>query len=413
MIRWITEYLGTAAWDEAKQSSGAYLLDVRELVDKEGNTAEAIKSKVDDGLLHLKESERVVVCCDYGMSRSAAIAAGILAKHEGISLEEAVRRVGASTGQLAIKVEVLSSVRRALGTKNYVKPNTQNKKQKILVTGASGFIGLSVVDQLRLRHEVVTATRSAIDLLRDAIPLDLLVKDHRVNMVLHLASPRIYTTNQSMGAALTMLKNVLDICVENNLRLVYLSGWEIYSGYKARELRANEELTPCPSSTYGQTKLLCENLIEHFRRHLGISCTILRSSPAYGPTGDRPKFIWNFLEKAFRNQEIVTHKYINGFPILDLIHVDDLCGAIVAAVDRPFEGAINIGTGIGTSTAEVAGKIVELVGSHSKVKHIELSGYAGNIIMDIERASTILGWSPKIELVKGLEGIAVVGRTKF
>jgi nucleoside-diphosphate-sugar epimerase len=338
------------------------------------------------------------------MSRSNAIAAGILAIHDAIGLEEAIRRVLLATGEKAIKIEVLSAVRRALG-EGEAGQRSETAKGRLLVTGASGFIGSAVINDLMRNYDVLTPAHQEIDLKVDTVLLDVLVKEKGIGTILHLANPRIYTTNESLGATLVMLKNVLDVCAENSLSLVYLSGWEIYSGYRGKELRADEALAPRPGGTYGQAKFLSEKLIEQYHTQYGLTHTLLRSSPVYGPGSDRPRFIWNFLQKALRNEVLAPHRYINGFPTLDLLHVDDLRKAICSALERRPGGAINLGTGVATSTTDVAKLIVELVGSKSKIQHLEVEGYASNIVMDIRRAGAVLGWHPAIELRQGLGGL--------
>lgn len=414
MIHWITDHLGTASWEGAAGYQGIRFVDVRDLVDKGGNPATVLKSKIDEGVQLLRQGAKVVVCCDYGISRSNAVATGILAEHEGLALEEAVRRVIAITGEPAIRIEVLAAVRKALGAEVPHGGKPGSSRRQILVTGGSGFIGSSSVEQLRTSYEVIAPTRQEIDLARDAIHLDLLVKERGIDTVLHLANPRIFTTNASMGEALVMLKNVLDVCKENGLRLVYLSGWEIYSGYEGQELRADESLPPCPGGTYGQTKFLSEMLIEHYRTHHDIDCSVIRSSPVYGLGSNRPRFIWNFLEKAIRDEEIITHRYANGFPALDLLHVEDLCAAILVTVKGSVKGSINVGTGVATSTAEIARRIVDLVGSRSTIHHHEIDGNVANIVLDNRRAAETLGWQPRIRLSEGLGTIVtqVLARRK-
>ena len=378
MIHWITENLGTGAWEKVEKNPDLCFVDVRDLVDKSGNLPLVIKSKIDEALAHIQKGKKVVVCCDYGMSRSNAIAAGVLAISQDLSLEEAVRKVIAATGETSIR---------------------------ILVTGASGFIGSLLTQELQKKFEVLAPSSQNIDLIRDTVSLDLFVKEHGIGTIVHLANPRIYTTNESMGISLTILKNVLDICRENQLSLVYLSGWEIYSGYKTKEFIADEYTAPRPGGTYGQTKFLCETLIEDYRKNYGLFCTILRSSPVYGLGTDKPKFIWNFLHKALNHQKIVTHRYLNGFPLLDLLYVDDLCAAILAAIERQVEGSINLGSGTATSTTQIAEYIVDFLGAKSLIEHIEIAGYSSNIIMDISYANSVLNWYPKVNLIEGLKTI--------
>ena len=80
MIRWITDELGTAPFTDSEISDDLNVLDVRDLVDKHGNSPEATREKIDQGVSLLQQGGRLVVCCDYGISRSNAIAAGILSE---------------------------------------------------------------------------------------------------------------------------------------------------------------------------------------------------------------------------------------------------------------------------------------------------------------------------------------------
>jgi len=93
MIRWIIpEKLGTAA-HISDIGDVANILDVRDLVDRSGNSAEIIKSKIDKALAFLEAGKKVIVCCDYGISRSNAIAAGILSKFSKVPLATALKEV--------------------------------------------------------------------------------------------------------------------------------------------------------------------------------------------------------------------------------------------------------------------------------------------------------------------------------
>ena len=404
MIHWITENLGTAPFDEVSHLSDICIVDVRELVDKGGNSVDSIKTKIDHAIAYLNQDKKIVVSCDYGMSRSNAVAAGILVKHENINLNQAIRKVMELTGEKFIKIEVLNIVRDSLGIAD--EYSTLNKGENLLITGANGFIGKGLVPQLSKKgYTVCSPTRKEIDLLQDTVELDLLVKEKRISTILHLANPRIYTTNVSMGESLVMLKNVLDVCTENRIRLIYLSSWEIYSGYRAQELRADEILPNCPGNAYGQAKMLCESLIKCYQRQYGLSYLILRSSPVYGLESDRPKFIWNFLNKAKRDIEIITHIYKNDFPALDLLHINDLRQAIISAIDKDLNGSINLGTGVGTTTAWIAEWIVQKTESSSSVRHQKIDTFIGNIIMDNSRAQYLLGWEPIIFIKEGLQPI--------
>jgi UDP-glucuronate decarboxylase len=399
MIHWISEVLGTAPASDQTITDGVAVLDVRDLVDKFGNSPKATKEKIEQGISLLKQGKKVVVCCDYGISRSNAIAAGIISCFKGINLNQAIKEVVDSTGVHEIKVEPLRSVRNALEGE---LASIIDDESRVLLTGGTGFIGQTLLRKLSKRHYVVAPTRNEVDLTAGTLALDLLVKEDRVNCIVHWANPRVYTSNHAMGETLTLLHNVLDVCRENNIRLIYPSGWEVYSGYRTCEMIADENLPLLPKGPYGETKLLCEKLIEHHRRLYGLKCAMLRSSPLYGEAGDRPKFLYNFIGKARKNEPIKTHRYLNGDPKLDLLYVGDFVTAVVAAIETNFVGTLNIGTGRAVSTREVAEWIVSKIASSSTVDSQIIEDYVANITMDISLAHKLLAWQPTMTWEKGL-----------
>jgi UDP-glucuronate decarboxylase len=258
-----------------------------------------------------------------------------------------------------------------------------------------------LIPKIQTQHEIIAPERGAIDIFKGSVDLDLMVKEQGIDTIVHLANPRIYTSNQAMGETVVMLRNVLDVCQENNVKLVYPSSWEIYSGYRSHFLLASEVLPPVPKGPYGETKYLCEILLDQYRRRYGLDYVIVRSSPVYG-AGDKPKFIHNFMQKAIHNEEITAHKYLNGFPSLDLLYIDDVISAIAAVLEGNHDGAFNIGGGKGISTTEVAHLLVKIAGTNSPIKHREINDFVSNIVMDTSRARTELDWYPRISIQDGL-----------
>jgi UDP-glucuronate decarboxylase len=404
MIRWITDRLGTAAYSAAVGSPHLAVIDVRDLVDRGGNLLALARAKVDAAVAELGAGRQVVVCCDYGISRSNAVAAGALALAAPMPFSEAVRRVRSATGEAEIKVEVLAAVRDAIAeTRPAAQPAPAQKR--VLITGGSGFLGSALRQRLPAGWCALSPARNQMDLLGGPVDLDLLVRDHGIEVVVHLATPRVLNNNASLGQALTLMKNVLDVCRENRAHLVYLSSWEVYSGYRSCGLLADESLPANPGSTYGQGKYLCEVLLDRCHQQCGLAYTLLRCGPVYGEGGERPKFLGSFISKALRGEAVVTHRYRNGFPCLDLLHVEDAIEALVQAVDQGALGQFNIGSGRGTSTTDLARLVISLTGSASRLEHREIQADAPNVVMDTSRARTRLGWQPGVDLETGLRRI--------
>lgn len=404
MIHWITENLGTARRDDV--DDGKYrVVDVRDLLDKEGNPSRLILEKINDVLDLLRRNHKVIICCDYGRSRSNAIATGVIARYFNYNFEKALKYVMKKNKESAIHIGILNSVRRA--SEMNKKDNTATSGKKILITGGRGFIGSALAVGLGGKYDFVIPTRQEVNLLDGAIKLDSIVKKKNVSTIIHLANPRKYTTTESMGQSLVMLKNVLDVCKENHISLLYPSSWVVYSDYNSSFLVAPESLALRPKGTYGETKALCETLVHQYRDLYGLHVNLLRFSPIYGVGSNKPRFIYTFFERTLKNETIFTHKYINGLPVLDLIHVNDAVGAIdrILRIMSPNSFEFNIGSGIGCSTFEIAKMIKGLCGSRSKIKHHDINDFVANIVMDISKAKEVLGWCPVIKIKDGLKEI--------
>lgn len=398
MIRWINEKLGTAAATDSSIARDASVLDVRDLVDKSGNAPAATLEKVEQGLALLHDGKRVVVCCDHGISRSNAIAAGILSRWNAIPLDQAIQEVMHATGEQEIKLEPLRAVRSALLGSGAAAVEA---RPRVLLTGAAGFIGPALLRELSRHYHVLAPSREAADLAGGALALDLLVKRHRINCIVHLANPRVYTANRAVGEMLAALCNVLDVCRENGMHLIFPSSLDVYAGYRGAIL-ADASQPRFPKGAYGQAKLLCELTIEQHAKLYGLKCAILRSAPMYGGNGRRPKFLYTFIEKATRNAPIQTHVYLNGEPALDLLHVNDFSCAVRAALDAGLSGVLNIGSGRAVGTRQLAEWIVSEINSRSPIISRQIEDYTANITVDIGPAQERLSWQPAVTWESGL-----------
>lgn len=399
-ICWITEFLGTGSARAARHVKGVKIVDVRDLVDKSGNRESAVRQKIKSGVDYLNNGYKTIVCCDYGISRSNAVAAGIIAVHQKISFFDAVNFVIAKTGEKEIKLAPLEVVRKVVHSDHNIKK--RDDKRTILVTGASGFIGSVVCKQLEHHVKIIAPSSETLNVEQGVTPLALLTAEHNVDSILHLANPRVYTSNIALGKTLTMLRNVLEVCSVQKLSLIYPSGWEIYSGYEGH-LLADETLPAFARGPYGDTKCLAELLIRQFQMQSGLHCAVLRSSPLYGSGSDKPKFIYNFIDKARNNEAIVTHRYLNGEAALDLLHVNDFADAVVKTCLQRYTGYLNLGTGITTSTTFIAEFIRKELGSKSVVQQTLIDANTSIIGMNHKRATRYLGWVPQIQLHDGLK----------
>lgn len=399
MIKWIVpNKLGTASFESVSKAVDIHILDVRDLVDKAGNSQDIVKRKIDKGLELLQGSKPLVICCDYGMSRSNAVAAGILAAYSDIPLSAAIKRVIEATGEKEIKIDILDTVRSSLK-----KEKKEINKKRILITGASGFVGQNLIRKIDKKYDYITTSSKEIDLLSGSAELDIVVKDNSVTHIIHMASPRVSLSNKSLGSTLTILRNVLEVCSKNGVTLVIPSSWVVYSGYKTSMLLANEKTAANPLGPYAETKWLADKLINLFRDQYELKAALVRPCSLYGIQSDRPKILWKFIEQALSSLPLSVHTYKNGIPYIDLLHIKDFCGAVLKILEQDFIGDINLGSGRLLSIQEIASLIREKTNSKSEIIHVDITDWTANILMDTTLAQRILNWQPAIHFENGID----------
>lgn len=299
------------------------------------------------------------------------------------------------------------------------------KNKKILISGASGFIGSHLTKRLHaLGAEVTIITRynSVIDNVRlspiwndihvfeaDIRNLDSLapLKKEKFDAVFHLAAynhvgSSFLHIQECFDSNAKGTANLLESCKDYS-RFVYISSSEIY-GHQAK-VPFEEEFNPAPISPYSIGKYAGE-LYCRMRHHVDkLPITFLRPFNAFGPYQSSRAIIPELIINSLSGKEIKTTE---GKQTREFNYVENLVdGFLLAAINPKAIGEIiNLGSGVEIPIRELVQKIHALCHSKSELK-IGSIPYRPTEIWRMsasnKKAKDILGWTPKIMFDDGLK----------
>lgn len=400
MTRWIAERLGTSPWGGCEHGVDTAVVDVRALRDASGNPPAVIRDYIDTAVAHWREGRTVVICCDYGVSRSNAVAAGALSVLTGRSYDATVAEVIAATGEQQIKLDFAMDVRVALE-----EPPRDSNNRGIVVIGSEGFLGRALTralaDECTGCSDADGASLSASPVLLDAqlghqAPARLLCCWH----------PPQLDTNVAAGRLITGLRNVLEVCRLRGIGIVFISGHQVFAARNDQVIyRCTEDEELKPAGAAGDGLYLAEQLVRVYASRHGVDALVVRPTHLYGPGDERPTFLNTFMRKALAGSEIDTHHFVNGAPSVDVLHVDDFARGVVLAIRNGMTGVLHLASGDFLSSGELAGQIVRIAGSGSRIRGINLPAQCSHNVLDASRARSILGWKPEIPLAEGLRDV--------
>jgi nucleoside-diphosphate-sugar epimerase len=304
--------------------------------------------------------------------------------------------------------------------------------KNILITGGLGLIGHNVVARLEKDHEVsIMDNRTTYGIIpqaeldylmserlkkiqtqkiysasiESAETVDYVVEQNDVDVIVHMASfPRqkVVNANPAAGADVMMrgLINLLESAKKHQIeRFVYISSSMVYGDFEDQVL---EDAECRPQGQYGIMKLAGEWLVRDYARRCGFEYVIIRPSAVYGPLDVEDRVVAKFMLAAMRGQ---TLKVNGAGETLDFTYVDDAADGIAAAATRIMarNNTYNITKSHSVSLLEAAEMIVKIVGSGTIEVRDKDADFPSRGALNIDRARTILGFDPKVDVQEGFE----------
>lgn len=309
-------------------------------------------------------------------------------------------------------------------------PNGVLSGARVAVTGGAGFIGSHVVTRLLAAGADVKIvddlSTGRIDKLREAFACGLADTDIRVcdvrsadcataivgwrpYCVVHLAAQASLSAARhaplfDADVNIRGTVNVLDACVRAGVGLVvYATSSAIYGQVQPGHLPVSERTPIVPTSPYGLSKATALRYLDWYRQNHNLAYVALALGNVYGPRqfGLGCGVIARVAADILRGS--VPTITGDGQQTRDFVHVADVADAIALACAAGDTGLFNIGSGTETTIADIFSSICSAAGVRVVPQFVPaIAGEARRMVLDISRASHVLGWRPSVCLSEGI-----------
>jgi len=304
--------------------------------------------------------------------------------------------------------------------------------KKILVTGASGYIGGCTVLRLNdLGYSVIGLDiKEPSEVIKSAcdnfyvcdfkeIPLMNIMRPENIDTIVHCAAfvqvgesvqyPQRYYQNNYVNTK-SLLDYLVAVQLAKSVRVIISSTAAVYG--EPIMIPCSEEDPPLPINPYGESKLMLEMTADAYHRAYGLDCVIFRyfnaagadSMGRHGQKSGASHLIARVLE-SIKNDTTFTlngdnYPTADGTCIRDYIHVEDIVESHVMAINRSIpNGTYNLGSNIGTSNREVIDAVAKITGKNPKIEiGPSRAGDSSALTASADKWNKVSGWVPKHSL---------------
>ena len=297
--------------------------------------------------------------------------------------------------------------------------------QRVVITGAAGFIGSHLAEALLDRGDAVVgidnlSTGDAANLVhlagRDfrfvrhdvSNYIDL---DGPVDAVLHWASPAspidyLERPIPTLKVGALGTHNALGLAKAKQATFVLASTSEVYGDpleHPQTESYWGNVNPVGPRGVYDEAKRFAEAMTTAYRRCHGLDTKIVRIFNTYGPRMRvrDGRAVPNFIAQALRGEDLTV--YGNGTQTRSFCYVSDLVDGILRLMRSDANDPVNLGNPDEMTVSGIAEQIIRLTGSSSRIVHEPLPVDDPKVRQpDIGRARAVLDWEPRVPLAEGL-----------
>ena len=286
--------------------------------------------------------------------------------------------------------------------------------KKVLITGATGFIGTQVTAELLRRGYEVHALvyppfapeqKNLIQHemnLMDSKAVDEFLSEHNFENLIHLAwyvGKSCHIHNFNLDWTIATL-NLIKSFVENGGKCFVGAG--TVSEYEYKYGYLIEDQTPTdPQTLYGNSKNAIFNIAKVYCKQNACKFKWPRIFNLYGPNEKPQRLMPSVINSCLKNEDV---KVSDCLKFQDYLHVEDTARGIVDVFENEIEGAINICSGMPVQLRYIVNKIAEYTNFKGQILWGAVpAAFGDDLVVGNNEKLKSVGWKPKYSLEDGLK----------
>ncbi|MBS1774557.1 MAG: NAD-dependent epimerase/dehydratase family protein [Bacteroidetes bacterium] len=286
---------------------------------------------------------------------------------------------------------------------------------KILITGASGFIGKRLLEVFCDEYGddniiALTSEKPNRGLFLNhhnySFPKDFFLASgfDDIETIIHAGAftPKQSNEANSWEETTSNISNTFNLITATLpilKKFIFLSTLDVY---EIVDGPISEDSSTSPISLYGASKLYCERMLQQWAVERGVSCLVLRVGHVYGPGEQKyKKLIPLVMNNLLRNES--PQIFGNGKELRSFIFIDDVANAILAmAKMKEYDSPINIAGSKPVSVSELVNTIIDIANQNVQIDYKEGNTVSRNLVFNTAKMQRLINIT-ETPLRKGLE----------
>jgi nucleoside-diphosphate-sugar epimerase len=287
---------------------------------------------------------------------------------------------------------------------------------RVLITGASGFIGRHCLRGLAAAGyevhattwrdpapQIPHATWHQVDLLRAREAAALIAQvqpSHLLHFAWYAVPGKYPGAPENLAWCSATIELVAAFARAGGRRAVFAGScfeYDFSYGY------CDEALTCArPNTFYGVCKNATREIVAGYSRQFGLSAAWGRIFHLFGPYESEGRLVPSVIRAMLREE---LARCSDGRQIRDFLHVEDVAEAFVAILSSDVQGSVNIGSGSPVSVRKVIETIAELMAGRERIRLGALAPRPDDpplLLPNVRRLREEVGWEPRFSLEQGL-----------